>query len=212
MAVPLDVIMAFHNAFRRDMAAIDAAALAIARADTANFEPLARLQVLNDVLAVHARGEELVIFPMLENVAPSVAQAYIADHRGLDSAYERVGRAVSAGDALETARATAALKFHLNMHLAKEDSHLYRLFAERISMADQAEAIRSLSSTVPREMFPAAIRWIFPLLGSRDRENLTRVWQMLMPPDAFAGVKQLIQQALGEEWNDLTVQIPELST
>ena len=31
MVSPIDAILAFHNAFRRDMAAIDAAALAAAR-------------------------------------------------------------------------------------------------------------------------------------------------------------------------------------
>lgn len=69
MATPLDAVTAIHNAFRRDIANIDAAAL--------------------------------------EEVAPSVAEAYLRDHRGLDAA-----------------RATAAFKFHLDIHLDKEAPHL----------------------------------------------------------------------------------------
>ena len=38
-----------------------------------------------------------------------------------------MNNAVSARDALETARATAAFKYFLDVHLMKEDTHLYRL-------------------------------------------------------------------------------------
>ena len=48
-------------------------------------------------------------------------------------------------------------------------------------------------------------------MGPGDRENMTRVWQMLMPPEVFAGVKQLIQKAVGDDWAELTRRIPELT-
>ena len=170
-----------------------------------------RFRFFNEVLVWHANGEELAIFPALEGVAPSVAEAYVKDHRGLDAAFDALSAAVSAGDALETARATAAFKFHLDLHLAKEDAHLYRLIRERVSLPDQGKAVGVMSTTVPRERFPEVIAWMFPLLGPDDRENMTRVWQMLMPAEAFAGVKQLVQKAVGDDWAELTRRIPELA-
>ncbi len=39
------------------------------------------------------------------------------DHHGLDAAFDTLNVAISANDALETACATAAFKFHLDIHL-----------------------------------------------------------------------------------------------
>jgi hypothetical protein len=163
------------------------------------------------VLVWHAQGEELAIFPALEGVAPSVAEPYVRDHRGLDAAFDAMSDAVSSGDTLQAARASAAFKFHLDMHLDKEDAHLYRLIRERISVPDQAKAVGVMSSTVPRDRFPEVIAWMFPLLGDDDRENMTRIWQMVMPAPAFAGVKQLIQKAIGDDWAELVRRIPTLA-
>jgi hemerythrin-like domain-containing protein len=211
MAEPLDSIKAFHNAFRRDIDTIDAAALGLARGE-AGLEPqLDRFRFLNEVLVWHHHGEELGIFPALEAVVPSVAEAYAMDHQGLDAAFDALSAAVSAHDALETARATAAFKFHLHMHLDKEDAHLYRLVRERVSPPDQVKALGLMSSIVPQDRLPDVIAWMFPLLGDDDRETLVRIWQMALPPEAFAGVKQVIQQAIGDDWAELTRRIPTLA-
>jgi hypothetical protein len=159
----------------------------------------------------HAKGEELAIFPALEAVAPLVAEAYERDHRGLDAAFEALSAAVDAHDALETARATAAFRFHLDIHLAKEDAHLYRLVRERVSLPDQGKALGIMSSTVPPERFPELVAWIFPLMGDDDRENMTRIWQMVMPAANFSRVKQLIQMATGQGWPELMRRIPTLA-
>lgn len=199
MATPLDAVTAIHNAFRRDIANIDAAALETARGGPGLEATIDRFRFFNEVLVWHAHGEELAIFPALEEVAPSVAEAYLRDHRGLDAAFDALNDAVSARDPLETARATAAFKFHLDIHLDKEDSHLYRLIRERVSVPDQGKAVGLMASTVPQDRFPELIAWMFPLLGPDDRENMTRIWRMVMPAEAFAGVVRLIRKAVGEQ-------------
>jgi hypothetical protein len=210
MTEPLDAVLAIHNAFRYDMKGIDIAALNSARGQTGLAPAVDRFRFFNDVLVWHARGEELAIFPAIETVAPSVAEAYERDHRGLDEAFDALNAAVSAGDLLETARATAAFKFHLDIHLDKEDAHLYRLMRERISMPEQAKALGLMASTVPQDRFPELVAWLYPLIGIDDRENMTRIWQMVMPAPAFAHIKQLIQEAIGDAWNELTRRIPTL--
>jgi len=211
MTQPLDVIMAFHNAFRRDMQRIDTAALEAARGK-AGFEPtLERYHFFNEILIWHATGEEKEIYPVLETVAPLVAEAYVMDHHGLDAAGEELHTAVSAGDPIQTARAAAAFKFHLDLHLKKEDTHLYRLFRERIPMPEQGKAIGQMSNHVPQERFPEVVTWIFPLLGIDDRENTTRIFQNVFPAPVFQGVKALIHTAIGaDDWAELVLRIPAL--
>ena len=211
MAQPLDAIMAIHNAFRHDMSGIDTAALDSARGKPGLAPTIKRYRLFNEILVWHAHGEELAIFPAVEAVAPSVAEAYERDHRGLDAAFDALNAAVSAGDSLETARTSAAFKFHLDIHLAKEDAHLYRLVKERIPVPEQAKALAIMSSAVPQDRFPEVIAWLYPLIGPDDRENMTRIWQMVMPPPVFAQVKQLIQKAIGTDWAELARRIPTLA-
>src|SRR6266516_4236227 len=119
MAGPIDAVLAIHNAFRRDMNLIDAAALDSARGRPGLAATVERFRFFNEVLEWHAQGEDAVIFPLLEAVAPDVYASYEQDHRALDVAFDVLNRAVSAHDPLETARATKAFKFHLDLHLDK---------------------------------------------------------------------------------------------
>ena len=189
---------------------IDAAALGSARGKEGLDSAIERFRFFNEILVWHAHGEELAIFPAVEKVAPLVAEAYEKDHRGLDAAFDALNRAYAARDMLETARATAAFRFHLDIHLDKEDTHLYRIFRERIPMPDQGKAVGIMSGTVPQDRFPEVIAWMFPLIGHDDRENMTRIWQMVMPPPVFAGVKELIRKSVGSDWAELTRRIPGL--
>ena len=210
MAVPLDAILAFHNAFRNDMQRIDTAALDLARGKAGLNPIVERFRFFNEMLVWHAHGEEQAVFPRLETVAPLVAEAYLKDHHGLDAAYDTLNAAYAARDQLQTARATAAFRFHLDMHLGKEDSHLYRIFRERIPLPEQGKALGIMASMVPQERFPEVVAWLFPLIGNDDRENMTRVWQTMMPAPAFAGVKGLIQKAIPGDWAELVRRIPNL--
>jgi len=207
----MDIILAFHNAFRRDMSVIDTAARDTARGKSGLTQTIERFRFFNEILVWHALGEEQAIFPALESVVPSVAEAYERDHRGLDAAFDNLSSAVSAHDALEVARATSAFKFHLDIHLGKEDAHLYRLVKERVAMPDQLKAIGIMSGVIPQNRFPDAIAWLFPLLGNDDRENVVGNWQKLMPPLVFAQVKQLIIKATGSDWSELVRRIPSLN-
>jgi hypothetical protein len=211
MTEPLDAVMAIHNAFRRDIEIIDKAALESARSKQGLMPGIDRYRFFNEVLVWHAKGEELAIFPAIEVVAPSVAEAYERDHRFLDAAFDAVNDAVSAEDSLEAARATAAFKFHLDVHLLKEDAHLYRLMRERVPMPEQSKAVGIMSSTVPQDRFGELVLWMYPLLGHDDRENMTRIWQAVMPPPRFEAVTGLIHQAIGEDWDELVRRLPALA-
>ncbi|MGB9176489.1 MAG: hemerythrin domain-containing protein [Methanoregula sp.] len=210
MAEPVDAIRAFHNAFRKDLEHIDAAAFNAAKGKEGFDATLGRYRFFNEILFWHADGEEKAVFPAIETVAPLVAEAYLRDHRGLDAAYEELDRSYAARDPLKTARASAAFRFHLNIHLAKEDAHLYRIFRERISLPDQGKALGIMAGTIPQERFAEVVSWLYPLIGDDDRENMTRIWQMMMPAPVFAGTKELIRKAIPDDWAELTRRIPAL--
>jgi hemerythrin-like domain-containing protein len=210
MAVPLDGIRAIHNAFRKDIAAMDEAANAAAQGRGNPDLVRKRYTFFNEVLVWHADGEEESVFPALEKIAHLVAEAYERDHRGLDSLFESLDKAVKAADFLAIARTTCAFKFHLDIHLNKEEAHLYRIFNERISLPEQGAIVGEMAQKIPQPRFPEVIAWLFPLIGPNDRENMVRIWRQALPEPAFMMVIKLIRATVGSDWAELTRRIPEL--
>jgi hemerythrin-like domain-containing protein len=211
MVTPLDAVTAIHAAFRRDIAEIDAAAYTAAAGDGDLSPVVGRLRVFSEVLKAHANGEEAVVFPTMDRVAPLVAAPYLLDHRELDAMTEALAEVSAASDPLVAARATVSLSTHLRIHLDKEDRFLYPTLRERTSADEQAAIVGTMSREVPPERMPDLVGWWFPLIGLDSREVVTRVWMALMPEQAFAGVKPLIRGAVGDDWADLTGRIPELA-
>jgi hypothetical protein len=210
MAVPLDAIRAFHNAFRKDLGVIDLAANNAARG-LGNLDlVLKRYIFFGEILDWHARGEESYVFPALEKVAPLVAEAYQLDHRGLDTLADSLNQAVKSLDTLRIASLTSAFNFFLDHHLDSEESHLYRIFNERVSLSDQQLIVGKMSQLIPQERFPEVVVWLYPLLEPEDRENMVRIMQLALPAQVFAGVARLIHSAIGDGWAELTRRIPDL--
>jgi iron-sulfur cluster repair protein YtfE (RIC family) len=212
MPVPLDAIRAIHNAFRYDMTAMDEAADSAAHNSGNLGLVLKRYDFFNEVLVWHAVGEEKFVFPAMEKIAPLVSPPYEQDHRGLDSLFSRLSKAIDSKDLIEIARATAAFKFHLDIHLLKEDSHLYRIYNENVPLPEQAATIGNMAREVPQQRYGEFVTWLITFTGLDDRENMTRIWLQAMPPPAFAAIAGLIQAVAGDDWVKLTQRIPELKS
>jgi hypothetical protein len=211
MAVPLDAIRAFHNAFRKDLANMDAAAHAAARGQGNLDLVLNRHAFFIEILAIHARGEEKFVFTAMERVAPLVAEAYDRDHRGLDELSESLTAAVGSRDMLSVLHATTAFNYFSNFHLNKEEAHLYRIFNERVPMPEQATIMGNMSKEVPPARFPEAVKWLFPLLGINDRENMVRIFKMALPAPVYDMATKLVKGAVGDGWGELVARVPELA-
>jgi hypothetical protein len=209
---PVDLILVAHDAFRRDLAGIDAAAFGAARDGREPSEVIERLDFFTEMLSWHALGEDRGIFPALDTVAPDVAASYEIDHRGLDLASEGLTEAIEAQDPVAVARATAAFKFHLDMHLHKEEVHLYPLFTDRLPDSDQADAVGLFTEALPIDRFSDFVGWLFPLVDVDGRARVVRVWQVAMPQQVFAGSMDLVRRTLAREYADLVTRVPELSS
>lgn len=212
MPGPIDIVRSIHNAFRRDLSQIDTSAFKLAN----NGEDLTpifdRLHTVAEILNYHALGEEVAVFPAVDNLTPLVAQAYFLDHRELDTMVSRLEMMRRTPDPLITARATAVLQSHLRIHLDKEDTHLYPILRERTMESEQASIFGLMSKKVPAERFPALVQWLLPLLDFDDRVVVTKGWMELMSPQVFAGLKPLMKQVMAQDWIELTRRIPNLDS
>ena len=208
--MPIDIVRSLHNAFRRDIRGIDASAYQVARQGGDLNLILDRMRVMNEVLDYHAQGEEEAVFPAVEKLTPHVPAPYIMDHRELDTMVKGLEAMRNAPDALDIARATAAMNAHLRIHLDKEDAHLYPILRAGKSETEQADIARVMASKVPPSRFPLLLGWLFPLLDLNDQVNVTRSWMKLMPPPVFANLKTGIQRVSGANWVKITEQVPGL--
>src|SRR5215471_14074098 len=102
MTGPTDGVLALHNAFRHDIALIDAAALDSARGKPNLDATVERFRFFNEMLKWHAQGEDEAISPLLKAITPSIYKTYERDHRALDVAFNALARAVSVHNPLET--------------------------------------------------------------------------------------------------------------
>ena len=210
MSGPIDIVLALHNAFRRDISQIDDSSFELARSGGDLTPVLDRLHIMGEILDYHARGEEAAVFPAVDNVAPLVANAYLMDHRELDMMMSGLESMRKMPDPLSTTRATAVLRSHLRIHLDKEDAHLYQILRERTTESEQGAIAGLMSRKVPPDRFPNMIRWLFPLLDFNDQFVVTKGWMTFMPPQVFANIKPLIEKATVGNWVELRKRIPEL--
>ena len=210
MSGPIDIVRSIHNAFRRDVSQIDATAFKLAR-NGGDLTPIFnRLSIVAEILDYHARGEEAAVFPAVDKLTPLVAQAYLLDHRELDTMINGLKTMRKTPDALITARATAVLESHLRIHLNKEDAHLYPILRKRTTESEQTSIVGLMSRKVPPEKFPAMVQWLLPLLDFDGRVVITEGWMKLMPPQVFAGLKPLMRKIMAEDWVALTQRVPDL--
>ncbi|MEJ2097783.1 MAG: hemerythrin domain-containing protein, partial [Deltaproteobacteria bacterium] len=201
----------FHNAFRIDLAEIDKAALNAARTGVDLSSTLDRIKIVGEILDYHAIGEEAAVFPAVDKIVSSYSQTYTTDHRDLDKMVAGFKEFDALPDSLSAARATAVLKSHLKIHLFKEDTYLYPLLRENASIDEQESIVGTLASKIPSDKTPILVRWLFPLLGHKDRAIVTKAWMNMMPPQVFSGIKALIKETVDKEWSELTQRVPELT-
>jgi hypothetical protein len=206
---PLDLILVAHEAFRRDLTSIDRAARAAAHGDHDLDAVIDRHQFFGEMLAWHAHGEDTGIFPVLAPAAPHIVAAYELDHRGLDVVTDGLAAAVASGDAIDITRATAACKYHLDMHLYKEDIDLYPTFVEVLAPDARAAAVQVFTDALPVDRFGDFVRWLFPLVDVVDQERVIRVWHSAMPASMFRDCLHLVEDALGDRYAALSARLAD---
>ena len=149
------------------------------------------------MLAWHARARTRGSFPRARPVVPHIVTSYELDHRGLDLAFDGLAAAVADSVILSTSpAATSACKFHLDMHLYKEDVDLYLVFMRELRWGTRkAAAVRVFTDAAPADRFGDLRRWLFPLVDVGDREKVVRVWHSAMPIDMLTGSLRLVNNA-----------------
>jgi hemerythrin-like domain-containing protein len=178
-----------------------------------------RVAFLGYVVKGHTDGEELGLFPALEERAPHVGAAYLHDHVDEQALFR--GLAALAADATTGAgphllgrvrRQTVALTEHLEPHIKKENELILPLVARLFDAAEQGAIVGRIMSSFS----PADFRKIVPFMASRmnqdERAAYLGVVFRTQPPETAQAVAGLVRQGTpAADWEQLKPRVPGLA-
>ena len=218
MESPILGIRFVHTAIRRETENIEKL---VSGSDA--IDPVAlgkRVEWLTLMIHLHTEGEEVAMFPRLEEKAPNVKEHYLFDHAAEDKLLSELKELVAAvgteagatAKRLRLQQCASALRHHAALHIAKEESIVIPLVQKNFTPPEQgaivSEVIARYKPDQVREMLPWIINWLEPA----DREIYVRDMQHAMPPPVFAAAKDWIRSGTSNEvWSDLTKRVPELA-
>lgn len=216
MSGPIYSLMFVHNAITAELRSLESRASQAK--DAKSIGELADdLSFFTELMQLHHKGEESVVFPMLDENAPGYAATYLFDHEAerahLDSL---ISQAQSARDGGEldlkgfqkelTGLVSAGLT-----HIEKENTLVIPELAERLTPPQQGELVGKVLGVIPKEKMPAIVPWVVSRQSDDDAEAYVRGMMAGMPAPVFEAAKGWIRGGVPEaRWTELSRRVPEL--
>jgi len=158
------------------------------------------------MLEDHGRNEEEWVFPLLDARIPQGSHALHADHEQLDTLLAGVNRAIQALDTSASADEMHAVhllvsEFHARylLHMIQEETTLepalWDLYSDEELMAAEAAVAQSVDPQLLLEWFRACA----PARTVREDVEVLRNVRVVLPPEAFAAVLDVVASALPED-------------
>ena len=219
MPGPIAGVRFIHVALEREAAAIEEQAVALHDAHGARALD-DRVAFFERVNAYHTQGEELAIFPRLQEIAPHQAEPYLIDHedeRALFAEIRTLLAHLASAPMLDAkaharvARQTAALHDALALHIRKENELLVPLLDMAFPVGEQAAIVGKVIAAFPPAEMPLVLPWLVGWLSPADRESYMREMTRVAPPPVVAMAAGWLAAKLpADAWEDLKRRLPEL--
>ena len=224
MAGPMQMYAYIHDAILREVVELEALARELNRDDADELAALTeRYNQFHKLVKVHEKSEEDFLFPALNDRIAFVAETYLYDHNDSDehlfadlaAAFDVLGRASGTGKRKESARRLwrehAVLNESMRLHISKENELLLPHFEKEFDLDEQAELAGAMAGSVDPQTMGQFVSWMYSGQNAQDREGMIRFLQMILPPEAFAGVSGMLKGLGDGEWAEMEKRIPELS-
>jgi iron-sulfur cluster repair protein YtfE (RIC family) len=219
MPGPIAGVRFIHAAIAGEAAAIEEHAAALT--DAAGARALAdRVGFFERVNAYHTKGEEVAIFPRIEEKVKHQAPAYLMDHeeeRQLFGEIKTLLGELAAAPAFDPKlharlrRQTAALRDALALHIRKENELLVPLLEASFTPAEQGAMVGQVVAEIPPAEMSTVLPWLVGWLSPDDRETYLRDLMRVMPPPVLGMAAGWLASKLpADAWADLKRRLPEL--
>lgn len=190
MEGPARGVRFIHEAINREAADLERLA------KTGPLEPT-RVAFFKKVLRLHAKGEELAVFPAIDERAKDVVSPYLLDHREEEEILAQL-------DGPDYLRAAIQLAEHLRLHIKKENEILVPLVERLLTPAEQAAHVAKMMSVFSPADMAEILPWMITWLSSEDRRAYLAMLEKVMPPEPFQGALAMLRAKLAPEaWQSL---------
>ena len=196
-----------HKAVRR---IVYSEALALGSADFRDQksmrESLEQLRGTITLLEEHARQEETFIHPALESRVPGITKSFEETHEDDERLFDRLRELESQIEAVEDNDQRVALGNQLYGmfntyigdylgHLDREEAELEQALWDHFTDEELVAIDQKLMGSIPHERMAV---WVSVICNSWNASDLTAILAAMkpdMPPDAFAGMLKMMEQA-----------------
>ncbi len=215
---PIHGLKFVHKAISEELRSFEAQA-AKASSATAIGALADDLHFFRDAMSYHHLGEEVGIFPLLDEGTPGYAATYLFDHKAerahLDSLCKQASAARN-GDAIDLSSFRRELSTVVDnglAHIDKENTLVIPVLAERYSAPEQGAIVGKVVGAIPKEKMSALVPWIVARLDHDEAEEYVRGLMAAMPAPVFTAAKGWIRGGVPETtWAALQERIPELNS
>lgn len=175
-----------------------------------------------DVLIVHSKGEDGIVFPMLRDWGIDVPDEVSADHHEELVAIYDIHTAVIelrfAEPEHDTAPAMQRIRQGLDQladdlggHIDWEDQHLAAQVLEQLDLDQQAAILTKIHADTPAWIAPRMLPWMISSISAEHRIALLRSWIETLPPGDFERNAHLIHNGVDRDvWHELAEAVPGL--
>jgi len=182
-----------------------------------------RLAAFEQVLKLHEDGEDLTIFPQIQQKLPKIAETYEYDHRVHRDRSAALEAALAELEGARGARRRELVKLvgeraiafnaYMNLHIDKEDLLLFPTYDETFSPEEQMAHGAAAQGHIDPQAMAAAGAWAFQRLDADYREGFLRQMMAMLPPAGVAGLTNGLSQAVSpNDWQEMVSRIPELTS
>ncbi len=207
-AGPIFALKHVHCAIENEAHALDA--LAPTLTEGSDLSALRqRVAAFGLHVRTHTRGEELALFPRLDERAPHVGAAYLHDHEDENALFAELDSLFAAAIAGERTHARlrrqlVALSEHVLPHIAKENELVLPLVAKLFTPEEQMGIAGGIAKSVPPEAFVPGVAWMAQTLRPEQRPAWFAAMSRALPPPVLASFTSVVQGTLGPAaWAEL---------
>jgi hemerythrin-like domain-containing protein len=203
MPGPIDSLRFVHTALEREILSLEELVTAASTPDQAaalkdRFDFLERLG------HGHTSGEEVGLFPALDEKIPGFSKTYVFDHGDERAAFARMqthleGCAKGDTGALRAlAREVTKFADHLTRHIRKENELVLPAINEHFSREEQLAMIGKIVGKMSPDEMAAGVPFITGWLDHDDRVAYVGILQRSVPEPAFRALAGRIKGRLDE--------------
>jgi hemerythrin-like domain-containing protein len=214
-----------HDAILRDAAHDEARAKHLDRDNVQEISAFAEhMHWFRSIVKVHEKTEEEVLFPALNARFSFVAESYAFDHDdfepnvfvGLAEAMHGLQHAAATSDRRDLAnllyRQSVALHEHMRLHISKENELLLPKVESEFDVDEQVRLAGAMAGLIQPAMMGDIVAWVYRGQTAEDREGMLRFLIQVLPPEALAGICQMLAAKDDIAWAETLGRVPELAT